>query len=203
MEEAVARYEKAVSVDAARYLLGRGIEEATSRTFRLGVAADPAPGHEKFRGMLALPYLHHSGYPLTVRFRCIQDHNHREHGHGKYMGISGDTARMFNVGAVLRAGSEIHVTEGEFDAIILNQLGLPAVAIPGATGWRSHYRVLLAGFSRIWIWGDPDEAGAELVNAITRSLRQAKAVRLKEGDVTENYLAFGANHLHELVDESR
>ena len=201
LEEAVSRYEQAVSDEAAEYVLGRGLTEETALTFRLGVVADPMPGHEKFRDMLCVPYLHPTGYPLTVRFRCMKQHNHREYGHGKYMGISGDQARMFNVGGIVRAGREIHVTEGEFDAMILNQIGLPAVALPGATNWSPHYRVLLAGFSRVWVWGDPDEAGAEMVNTIARSLRQAVGVRIKDGDITDNFLTRGAGHLRSLVDE--
>jgi DNA primase len=197
--EATTAYQAAVTPDAARYLLARGIDRQTAHTFRLGVVADPAPGHTRFAGMLAIPYLDRHGRPLTLRFRCLTEHEHREHGHGKYTSITGDPVRMFNIGAIHRAGEEIHVAEGELDAIILTRIGLPAVAIPGALLWRAHHRRMLAGFSRVWVWGDPDDAGAEFTAKVTRSLRTAKGVRLRGGDVTDTYLTGGAGALHALI----
>jgi DNA primase len=136
-----------------------------------------------------------------MRFRCIQNHEHRDFGHGKYMGMKDEPPRMFNVGAVHRAGSEIAVTEGEFDAMVLNMIGINAVAVPGAQGWRPHYRRMLAGFNRVWVFGDPDDAGAELTAKISRSLRSAKGVRLRDGDVTDTYLKGGADALYALINK--
>lgn len=200
LEEAVASYEESIDVHAAAYLLGRGIEEETAATFRLGVVSDPYPGHERFRGWLAIPYLDRHGKPLSIRFRCMEQHNHRDYYHGKYMSITDEPSRVFNIGAIHRAGTEIHVTEGEFDAVILNQLGLPAVAIPGASGFQGHHRRMLAGFSRTWVWGDPDEAGADFTNRVCRMLRSAKGVRLRLGDVTDTYLMGGDEAIHNLID---
>ncbi len=201
LEEATTSYQAAVTADAAKYLLARGIDRETAVTFRLGVVADPFPGHERFRGMLAIPYLGHRGQPLCIRFRCIAQHNHRDFGHGKYMSMTDEPARVFNVSAIHRATSEIHITEGEFDAMVLNQIGLPAIAIPGAHLWQNHMRRMLAGFNRAYVWGDPDDAGADLVNRITRALRSAKGVRLRDGDVTETYLAGGADALLALIGQ--
>jgi DNA primase len=180
--------------------MARGIGRDEALAFRLGIVADPAPGHEKYRGMLAIPYLGRDGQPLTVRFRCLSEHNHRDYFHGKYNTIKDDIPRMFNVGAVHQAGEEIHVTEGELDAIILNKIGLPAVAIPGANMWFGRHRRMLAGFNRVWTWADPDDAGAELTGKITRQLRSAKAVRLR-ADVTDTYMEHGAEHLLSLVQK--
>jgi DNA primase len=199
LEEAVTSYEAAVTPAAAAYLKARGLTKAEAVTFRLGVVADPFPGHERFRGRLVIPYLDRDGKPLTVRFRCMSDHDHREFGHGKYMSMTDDPSRVFNVRAIHQAGDEIHVTEGEFDAIILSKIGLPAVAIPGAKAWKGHHRRMLAGFSRVYVWGDPDDAGAEFVQKVTRSLRSAKGVRLRGGDVTDTYLAGGADALLALI----
>ncbi|AKY03723.1 DNA primase [Streptomyces phage Lannister] len=134
-----------------------------------------------------------------MRFRCIQDHNHRDFGHGKYMGMKDEPPRMFNVSAIHQADDEIAVAEGEFDAMVLNMIGMPAVAIPGATGWRSHYRRMLAGFNRVWVFGDPDDAGAEFTAKVCRSLRSAKGVRLRHGDVTDTYLKGGADAIWSLM----
>lgn len=199
-EEAIALYEQGVTPEVAALFKARGIEEATAVSHRLGVVGtDPFPGHEQYRGWISIPYLNHKDMGLTLRFRCARQHDCRDNGHGKYMTLAGDPARVYNVGAIHRAKDEIHVTEGEFDAMILNQVGLPAVAIPGASGWQPHHRRMLAGFSRIFVWGDPDEAGAKFTTAVCRSLRNAKGVRLKGGDVTDNYMRDGAEGIHALV----
>jgi DNA primase len=203
LEEATASYQAAVTADAARYLQARGINQTAAATFRLGVVADPLPGHERFRGYLAIPYLDRQGQPLSIRFRCLNDyHVHRDHGHGKYMSITGEPARVYNVAAIHQAGDDIHVAEGEFDAQVLTLAGLPAVAIPGASGWQPHHRRMLAGFSRVWVWGDPDDAGADFTTRVCRALRTAKGVRLRHGDVTDTYLTGGTSALYALISKA-
>lgn len=207
-EEATSTYQAVLmGDDAARqvavHLHARGIDPQTASTFRLGVVNDPFPGHGKFVGFLSIPYLDRNGKALGLRFRCVQEHDHRAAFHGKYMSEPEAPVRMFNIRAVHEARDEIHVTEGELDAMILNKIGLPAVAIPGAVLWRNHHRRMLAGFSRVWVWGDPDDAGAEFTQKVTRSLRQAKGVRLRDGDVTDTYLKANKdpNALLELIKE--
>lgn len=204
LEEATNSYQAALTrdVEAARYLLDRGLGREAARTFRLGVVDDPAPGHERFRGMLAIPYLDKNGKALTVRFRCLRPHDHRENYHGKYNSLPEEPPRMFNVRAVFEAGSEIHVTEGEMDAMVLHLNVSPAVAIPGAHLWRGHHRRMLAGFSRVWVWGDPDEAGGEFAAKLVRSMRQAVPVKLEDGDVNETFLSGGAEALLDAIERS-
>ncbi|MGL5852634.1 MAG: toprim domain-containing protein [Phycicoccus sp.] len=149
--------------------------------------------------MVVLPYLDRDRRPLTMRFRCIEDHDHRAHFHGKYNSLTGDPARVFNIGAIFRADDEIHVTEGEFDAMVLNKLDLPAVAIPGAKAWRPHHRDMLGGFSRVYVWADPDDAGAEFAAKVASSMRTAIKVQLRDGDVTELFLAGGENAIRSLI----
>lgn len=199
LEEATSRYQAALTADAAQWLTARGLSQEAAFTARLGVVDDPFPGHGRFAGMLVIPFLDKGGKPLQLRFRCLESHEHRSFHHGKYNSISGDPARLFNVRALHEAADEIHVTEGELDALILNQLGLYAVAIPGANLYRPHHRHLLAGFKRVWAWGDPDDAGAELNSKICRSLSRAKAVNLREGDVTDTYLKGGIDAIFSLI----
>ncbi len=201
LEEAVSSYEAAVTAEDVSWLRTRGITVEAADTFRLGVAHSPMPGHGKFAGFLSIPYLDKNGCPLSLRFRCLQEHDHRSAGHGKYMSITDEPPRVFNVHAIHSAGDTIHVAEGEIDAITLTMLGLPAIAIPGAQGWRNHHRRMLAGFSRVWVWGDPDEAGAAFNQKVTRSLKSAKAVRLRDHDVNMTYQLGGADALYALIAE--
>lgn len=201
LEEAVARYQAAVTRPVAAYLKARGIDRDTATTSRLGVVSDPAPGHERFKGFLAIPYLNKDGAPLSVRFRCMEEHTHRDFGHGKYMSLPDEPARLYGIASIFRAGEEIHLAEGELDGIILNKVGLPAVALPGAHSWSPRHRVMLSGFNRIWVWGDPDDAGADLIRKVTRSMPRAKVVQLRDGDVTDTYKAGGAEALLDLITE--
>ena len=195
LDSVVSSYEDTLrhNVSAVDYLRSRGLARGDVESFRLGVVGDPTPGHGRFKGMLAIPYLDRNNRPLTVRFRCIEDHNHRDFFHGKYNSITGDAGRMFNIRSIHSAEDAIHITEGEIDCIILNKLGYPAVAVPGARAFKARHRRMLAGFSRVYIWGDPDEAGSEFVTKVLQSLRQSVAVPLKFGDVNETFLEHGAD----------
>lgn len=178
----------------------RGIDKPEAVTHRLGVVRDPFPGHGRFAGWIAIPYLNKDRKPLSMRFRCPVEHNHREvHNGGKYMSLTDEPSRIYNIGAVHRAKDVIHVTEGEFDAMVLEKVGLPAIAIAGAQGWLPHYRRVLAGFNKVYVWGDPDDAGAEFTRKVTQSVRQAQGVRLLTGDVTDTYIKGGASALLGLI----
>jgi DNA primase len=114
---------------------------------------------------------------------------------------AGETTIIYNVNAIHDAKHVLHVTEGEFDAMILQQIGLPAVAFPGAKSFKGHHGRMLAGFNRLWVWGDPDAAGAEFVTKVTNRLpRSARGVKLTHGDVTDTFLAGGAKALVSLID---
>lgn len=199
LEEATATYEAEVNDDVLEWWAARGIEEQAVRTARLGVVGtDPLPGHDRYRGWIAIPYLSHKGEVLQIRFRCPLKHEH-EH-HGKYETVAGDPARTYNTDAIFWAGDEIHVTEGEIDTLTLHQLGLPAVAIPGVNNWKARHRRMLAGFSTVYVWGDGDRAGSEFSGRVTSEMRTAKAVRVpRDEDVNSLYVKHGADAVLDLI----
>lgn len=206
LETAVAafQFELALSAEAQAKLAARGFTPETVRGARLGVVTADSPllGTDWLAGWLAIPYLDKHGSPLTVRFRCMEAHEHS--GHGKYMSLKHDPARVFNVGAIHRgvaSAGAIHITEGELDTLILQQCGLHAIAIPGASGWRPHHAVMVAGFDRVWVWGDPDKAGQEFTSKVMKDLRHAKRVPLKNGDANETYLKDGRDGVLALIGE--
>ena len=80
--EATSRYRESLAGSPAEeYLASRGIPLETK--FGLGYVAEPPPGHEMYRGCLAIPYMRWSqwrGWSVaTIRFRRLDD------GHPKYM----------------------------------------------------------------------------------------------------------------------
>lgn len=204
LEEATEAYAMELAFDARvqDYLEARGFSPETVGGARLGVVSrTPAPEHESWlAGWLSIPYLGHRGQPLAMRFRCLK---HLETpggckgaGHSmKYTSVAGEPTRTYNVGALHAAArgrngdSSIQVCEGELDALILQQCGLHAIAIPGARHWQPRHRKMLAGFNEIHVWADQDDAGREFAGKVTRSLRNARTVRLPDGqDVGETYV---------------
>ena len=188
------------SSEAQEHLEERGIDPDTASTFRLGVVTDPQPGHERYEGMLCIPYARAAGGYSTMRFRCIEDHTHQ--GHGKYMSLPHDPGRLFNVSAIRDAGSVIGVCEGEMDTITLAQCEVPAIGLPGATTWTYHYGHVLAGFERVLLFGDPDDAGLKFNAQIMRAVSRARIVPLRDGDVSETYRLGGSEAIHQLIKEA-
>lgn len=212
LEKAIQGYqfELAMADGVQEYLAGRGLRQEIVDGARLGVVNDsPAVGHESFVGWLAIPYLDKDGSPLTVRFRCLQhlEEGCKAAGHSKkYMGLPGDPARTYNIGAIHRAArgdGSINICEGELDALILEQAGLDAIALPGATHWKPRHRIMLAGFNVINVWADPDEAGDGMAKTILKSLRNARRIRLTAGDVTETCADLGEKGLLALLEEEK
>lgn len=183
-----------------QYLASRGIDTATANTFRLGYVDEPAAGHARFAGRLAIPYIGADGRILHIKFRCLEEHNCKENGHSKYDQPPGP-ARLFNIPAIHRPGHTLHITEGELDAVILNKIGLAAIGGPGATSWKYHFTRCVAGFSKVWVWGDGDEAGSEFVQTICKAVRQAEGVNVPKGmDATEIFKRGGAEALLALIN---
>jgi hypothetical protein len=77
---------------------------------------------------------------------------------GKYKTISGTSTRLFNTDAFWNT-DEVFLTEGEFDALILNQHGYPAVGVPGANAWQDAWDNYLSTIKRVWLVFDRDAAG--------------------------------------------
>ena len=151
--------------------------------FGLGYVDDPLPGHEMYRGMLAIPYIRYqtltgAGSIVSLRFRCIEDHEHS--GHGKYNTMPGDRPRLYNTRALQAAEEAIAICEGEFDAIAANLAGIPAVGVPGATSWRSHFRAPFLGYETVWILTDGDEPGRQFGNSIAQTLPNAKLIPMPD-----------------------
>jgi hypothetical protein len=188
------------------YLGNRGlgwpsIKEKMSR-FALGFVADPLPGHEMFKGFLAVPYLRwskdHPWAVVSVRFRCIQDHDHK--GHGKYMTAPGDRPRLFNTLALLKDSPKIAITEGEIDAITAHVSGLPAVGVPGAQAWQPHFREPFLGYRNVFVLADGDDAGMVFANTVAASLPNAKIIPMPPGeDVNSLVAAKGKDALLERI----
>ena len=199
LAEAAARYEESLDL-AAEYLEGRGFQEETARSFRLGVVKDPMPGDEQFSGRLAIPYITRAGI-VDIRFRCLEAHNCKELGHGKYMGHAGSVTHLFNVNALFEAYDFVCVCEGELDAITLAQCDLPVCGLPGVASWKKHYPRLFEDFERVYVFTDGDDAGRGFGRKLEAEIG-GLVVPLPDGeDVNSAYLKYGEEFLRGKIDE--
>lgn len=191
------------------YLASRGFRDTKVARevdkFSLGYVADPMPGHEKFQGFLAIPYLRRSPEGdwsvASMRFRCIDPEcSHKSNGHGKYMATPGVGNAMFNTLAAVQNDLWLAVCEGEIDAVTATAHGIPAVAVSGVDTWEDHYKYLLQGFERVFVLADSDDNGQGLKFAkkVVSDVPNALVVPAKEGhDVNSEINEFGKEGLLE------
>ncbi|MGW6624250.1 toprim domain-containing protein [Nocardia sp. NPDC055002] len=161
------------------------IKEKMDR-FMLGYVVDPLPGHEMYKGMLAIPYLRwsqeHGWAVVAIRFRCIEDHSCKALRHGKYQTMPGDRPRLYNTMALLETSPIIAITEGEIDAITASVCGIPTVGVPGATSWQQHFREPFLGYREVFILADGDEPGLDFAKGIAKSLPNGKVIPCPPGE---------------------
>lgn len=182
---AAKRYRESMAGSVAEaYLAERGLSGADTASYGLGFVADPLPGHEQFRGRLAIPYLRQ--HPelgvlvVSIRYRCVIsgcDHD----GHPKYCYQTGDHPRLYNTAALLRPTPSVAITEGELDAVSAELAGIPAVGVPGATSWKPHFREPFLGYREVYILADGDEAGIGFANGIAKELPNARVIPMPAG----------------------
>jgi DNA primase len=179
---------------ATEYLATRGLSVDEAKTFHLGVVANPSPGHEGYKGKLAIPYITPSGV-VDIRFRSINGED------PKYIGLPGAKTTMFNAQAVLTADGYICVTEGEIDAITtVVKTNHPAVGVPGANNWKPYYSKILDDFDTVIVLADGDNPGLEFGKKISRELGNVNIVQMPEGhDVNSIVLQEGAGWLDERI----
>ena len=189
--QATQRYAGTIEL-ATEYLSSRHLSVEEASIFHLGVVADPLPGHEPYKGRLAIPYITPSGV-VDIRFRAMHNED------PKYMGLVGAKTTMFNTKACFVADKYICVTEGEFDCIMMGvKTQHPTIGIPGANNWKPHYAKILDDFEIVIVLADGDAAGLEFGKKISRELGNVNIISMPEGeDVNSMMVKRGS----ECVDE--
>lgn len=163
LREAVAHFHQALPGSVGwDYLESRKIGRGTARALRLGYVdpADPREGWERFAGRLAIPYLNPKGDAVWIKFRAT--HITKPNAKGevvKYAQQAGEEARLYNTIALTAKSDTLCLVEGEFDAIVLTALGIPAVGVPGAGAFKPHMAKALDGWPRTVLFYDNDPEG--------------------------------------------
>jgi DNA primase len=195
LERATLQYAEHLD-EAAEVLEARGIDLEHARSSGLGLVSSPPAQHERYRGRLAIPYLTDAG-PVNMSFRCIQDHSCKDEGHGKYMKMEGWNANLYGVQSITWADEWIAIAEGELDALVLHQIGIPALGVPGVGNWKDHWLNIFDDFSRIYVFADSDAAGDAMFKKwAARMPTQAIHAKLPKGeDVNSTLVKYGADRI--------
>lgn len=112
-------------------------------------------GEDYFHDEIIIPYLEY-GIATQLRSKKIG---------GKYRSAQGAKAMLYGIDYILGEDT-VTLTEGELCALHLNQIGIPAVGVPGAQTWKKEWTELLEDAKRVYIVYDadkPGKAGAEKV----------------------------------------
>ena len=203
LREATSRYHNALDGSPAdEYLQTRGLGwdsvKPVVNRFRLGYVGDPLPGHEQYRGCLAIPYLRWSADKewavVSMRFRNIT-------GNGpKYMTVAGDRPRLYNTLALLKDTANVCITEGEIDTITATACGLASVGVPGAQAWQPWFREPFLGYRHVYVLADGDEAGMAFATKVVSALPNGKLIPMPQGhDVNSIVMEKGKDFLLDAI----
>lgn len=198
--EATKRYKLSLPASQGEeYLVSRNLLTTESRAslsrFQIGFVDDPLPGHEWYKGWLAIPYLRYApgrdheemrGWSVAgMKFRCLENHvgSCAENNHDKYRGHTGAGTHIFNTLDLQSTDDEITICEGELDAITAHLCGIPAIGVPGVQNWKDHYFRLLKGYKRIWMFADGDSYGDGLAKKIAdRMGDKLSVIKMPDGE---------------------
>lgn len=191
--EATSRYrENLPGSPADEYLASRGINAREAPKFGLGYVGDPLPGHEMYRGCLALPYMRWSEWRkwsvATIRFRPLVTTG------AKYLTAEGDKPRLYNTVALTEYSKDMAITEGEIDAITAELAGVPAVGVPGSQTWKPFMRELFLGYRNVNILADGDDAGMDFARQVARTLPNARIIPMPDGEDVNSLVATQGKH---------
>ena len=191
LQAAAETYAKYVD-DLASYLMARGVTKQAAHSSLLGKVCDPMPGHERFEGMLSIPYVTLGGV-VAFKFRNTE-HDKISNNGQKYDSPAGQHGRLYNVAALQSDLDVIAICEGELCALIFEtQTGIPAVGTPG-TSWQEHWSRCFADFDRVLVVADHDvredgsSPGVKHAKAVASKVRGAVLVLPPAGEDPDSWV---------------
>ena len=161
-ETLVKLYTELVSTQEGKdYFKSRGIEGQSIVDFDLG--------YSKNMGMVTVPVHSPDGIPIGIVGRSIEGKEFKN-----TPGLP-KSKTLFNLHRVKKS-DRVYVVESSFDAIRLDQVGLPAVATLGANVSGTQIELLQKYFNNIIVIADNDEAGGNMKDRIVEKLSSRVSV---------------------------
>lgn len=140
---------------AMRYYSGRLITEASVKKFQLG--------YSEKQDMVTIPVAAPDGMEVGFVGRSIEGKDFKN-----TPGLP-KSKILFNLHRV-KTSNRVYVVESSFDAIRLDQVGIPAVATLGAMVSTKQIELLRKYFNSVFVIADNDEAGGNMRDKIIKSL---------------------------------
>lgn len=184
------------------YLRDHGLDKETAAKYKLGFVNPAEPSDRIYRGMLAIPYVTRAGV-VAIKYRCVEDHEHKDFNHGKYSQPEGQEPWIYNPQAFFDSADTLGIAEGEIDAIVATEsLGVPTIGIPGVEIWKQNRKVwrrTLDDYSTILIFVDGDvqredgsQPGLDMARSIQSEVRgRGHLVRCDQGEDVASMVAAG------------
>ena len=146
---------------AMRYFEGRLVTKSSISKFNLG--------YSEKQDMVTIPV--HSPEGMVIGFvgRSIEGKDFKN-----TPGLP-KSKTLFNLHRV-KANDKVYVVESSFDAIRLDQVGMPAVATLGATISKSQVELLEKYFNEIYLIADNDEAGKSMSKKMIDKLKSRVSI---------------------------
>lgn len=202
-EETSHQYHHQLTDKALSYLTGRGLSTGAMDYYRIGYVAEPAVGHEMYKGRISLPILKKRAV-VGYQFRCIDDHDCKETKCAKY--LTDGEQWLFNTAALDEPGDAIGYCEGAFNAYVLSyECGIPTMGIPGADSWKGHpwWADLSKGHRYKYFFCDNDNRneknpGVKLGREAKKDIPPLKLVIMPEDeDPNSTYLKYGKEEIYQ------
>ena len=199
LRTAAAAYRDALPGSLAEeHLVNRDLGGVAQR-FGLGFVDEPREGHERFQGMLSIPYIRPKKQVIQIRFRCITAGCAHEY-HGKYNSEDHDASNVYNTLALADDPQVIVIAEGETDTMVCESVGVRALGIAGANLWRRYYPLLVEGVPRVIVIGDGDDAGRVFAKQVHKAVPQSRKVIMPGGhDINSFVSEHGADKFKEFI----
>ncbi len=146
---------------AMRYFDGRLVTKSSVNKFNLG--------YSEKQDMVTIPV--HSPEGMVIGFvgRSLEGKDFKN-----TPGLP-KSKTLFNLHRV-KANDKVYVVESSFDAIRLDQVGMPAVATLGATISKSQVELLEKYFNEIYLIADNDEAGKSMSKKMIDKLKSRVSI---------------------------
>ena len=146
---------------AMRYFDGRLVTKSSVSKFNLG--------YSEKQDMVTIPV--HSPEGMVIGFvgRSLEGKDFKN-----TPGLP-KSKTLFNLHRV-KANDKVYVVESSFDAIRLDQVGMPAVATLGATISKSQVELLEKYFNEIYLIADNDEAGKAMSKKMIDKLKSRVSI---------------------------
>ena len=217
--EAAEFYHSCLTGDVLSYLQNdRGLSKETIDEYKIGYAGQPLWTHLRERGfkiadviltglvkkvpsgeirdffhgkIVTIPYFV-AGSVVMVRGRDLA-----EGAQSKYLTPSGQKARLFN-SDVSWTAEDLYVCEGEFDTLVLQQRGFPAVGVPGASTWQPAWDGYIENARRVYLCLDNDNAGTAAAGKLLERFPKARLVNLPENQDITDFVVRDKHTLDEL-----